>query len=190
VEVIVKLNGLVTKLSVILVVAVLAVALVPASASAEGRGPVARCETSIVDLALSVNAETGEFSTLIAALQATNLVRWFDCPPSGRGKTFTVFAPTDAAFEKLGLNAQNIGSALPKYQLRTILFYHVTLGALLSSDVAAQSSLKMLNKGTVGVEINDQGAFLLSNNDPSQIIAFDFTADNGVIHVIDTVLLP
>src|SRR5690606_24188763 len=79
---------------------------------------------TVVEVALAVNAETGEFSTLIAALQAAGLVETLQ----GAGP-FTVFAPTDAAFAAIDLNADNIGS-LPVDALRNILLYHVAPGRL------------------------------------------------------------
>jgi uncharacterized surface protein with fasciclin (FAS1) repeats len=145
------------------------------------------CENSIVDTALAVNAQSGEFSTLIAALSAANLVGRFDSCAKAK---FTVFAPTDAAFAKLGLNAQNIGSAFDKKTLRNILTYHVARGALFSGNVVNREEIRMLNRGTVGVEVMDGSVYLLSNNDPAKIITVDVATDNGVIHIIDTVLLP
>lgn len=189
-----KLRKSLSLLSLVLVVAVMLAAFVPAPAAAKSKRPkmgnTPKCETSIVDIALSVNAETGEFSTLIAALAATNLVKPLDCRSNGRSKVVTVFAPTDEAFAKLGLNADNIGKAFSKKDLSKILLYHVTPGALYASDVVSMSSIRMSKGGTVGVEVNDQGAFLLSNNAPAQIISVDIKADNGVIHVINEVLLP
>jgi uncharacterized surface protein with fasciclin (FAS1) repeats len=179
-------------LALVLVLAISAFA--PFSVSAKGKKSnpyvVKNCTTSIVDVALSVNAQSGEFSTLIAALSAAGLVSSFDCDSKGMGKVSTVFAPTDEAFAKLGLNAGNIGSAFPKGTLRNILLYHVTRGALPSSAVVATSSIRMRNGGTVGVSIEGSDVFLTSNNDPSKIIGLDVMADNGVIHIIDTVLLP
>jgi uncharacterized surface protein with fasciclin (FAS1) repeats len=165
-------------------------AFVPSTASARSMQNQATCTTSIVDVALAANAETGEFSTFIAALSAARLVKTFDCR-EGKTKMFTVFAPTDAAFAKLGLNKDNVGTAFDKGTLRSILLYHVVKGqALYAADVVTRSEIRMWKSGTVGVEVNDEGAFLLSSNDPSKIIATDIAADNGVIHVIDTVLLP
>jgi len=145
------------------------------------------CDNSIVDIALAVNKETGEFSTLIAALSSANLVKKFDkCGKIG----LTVFAPTDAAFAKLGLNAENIGKALPRKTLTNILLYHVAVGSLFSGDVVSREMIRMANGKYVGVDVNDMGVFLTSNNTPAQIVTVDIAADNGVIHIIDTVLLP
>ncbi|MBE0565914.1 MAG: fasciclin domain-containing protein [Krumholzibacteria bacterium] len=136
--------------------------------------------TTIVDVALAVNAETGEFSTLIAAVVAADLVDAL----SARGQ-LTVFAPTDAAFAKLGLDADSIGS-LDKDTLTGILLYHVAKGRRLAEDVVSSDRIRMLNGGFTAISLNDEGAFI---ND-ALIVATDVPADNGVIHVIDTVLLP
>lgn len=137
-------------------------------------------EASVVDVALAINAETGEFSTLIAAASCTNLVKPLDKKPG-----ITVFAPTDAAFAELGLNADNI-CTIPRKDLSNILLYHVAQGTLLSADVVAADEIRMGNGQTTSIAVNDEGAFI---ND-AQIIAVDVVASNGVIHVIDAVLLP
>lgn len=165
-------------------------ALTPAPALARGPVNPQPCTNSVVDVALAVNAQTGEFSTLIAALSAVKLVKPLDCIP-GKSKMFTVFAPTDAAFAKLGLNKDNIGTAFDKRTLRNILLYHLVFGKPLDAQtVLSRTQIRMANRGTVGVELNDNGAFLLSGNEPAKIIATDIRADNGIIHVIDSVLLP
>lgn len=159
---------------VTLMLAVLFSAFMPTAVQAKVKG------ATIVDVALSVNAETGEFSTLIAALQSAGLVGALD----GKGQ-FTVFAPTDAAFAKLGLNAENIGT-LDKATLRNILLYHVARGARYAEDVADSSRIRMLNRGFTFVTVSGSSVFI---ND-AQILTADVKASNGVIHVIDTVLLP
>jgi len=159
---------------VTLMLAVLFSAFMPTAVQAKAKG------ATIVDVALSVNAESGEFSTLIAALQSAGLVGALD----GKGQ-FTVFAPTDAAFAKLGLNAENIGT-LDKATLRNILLYHVARGARYAEDVADSSRIRMLNRGFTFVTVSGSSVFI---ND-AQILAVDVKASNGVIHVIDTVLLP
>lgn len=135
---------------------------------------------TIVEIALAVNADTGEFSTLIAALQAAGLVDTFN----GRGQ-YTVFAPTDAAFAKLGLDASNIGT-LDKATLTNILQYHVTTGNRAANSIVNARQLRMLNRQFTTVTVNSEGAFINS----SKLIATDISASNGYIHVIDTVLLP
>lgn len=159
---------------VTLMLAVLFSAFMSTAVQAKAKG------ATIVDVALSVNAETGEFSTLIAALKSAGLVGALD----GKGQ-FTVFAPTDAAFAKLGLNAENIGT-LDKATLRNILLYHVARGARYAEDVVESSRIRMLNRGFTFVTVSGSSVFI---ND-AQILAVDVKASNGVIHVIDTVLLP
>ena len=135
---------------------------------------------TIVEIALSVNADSGEFSTLIAAVQYAGLVDALN-----GNRQFTVFAPTDAAFAKLGLNAGNITS-LPKDMLTNILLFHVAPGERFAADVVSASKVRTLNKSFAAVEVNDMGAYI----DGAKIIATDIDASNGVIHVIDSVMLP
>lgn len=128
----------------------------------------------IVDTAVSA----GTFNTLVAALQAAGLVETL----KGEGP-YTVFAPTDAAFAKIP-KAQLDALLADKAKLTAVLTYHVVPGAVMSKDVKAGmlmtvqgSSLTVSTMG--GVKIND-----------ANVTAVDIVADNGVIHVIDTVVLP
>lgn len=162
--------------SLLLVIALAFAAFVPAPTKA------APPDTpSIVDIALAVNAENGEFSTLIAAVVAADLVETL----SGN-RQFTVFAPTDAAFAELGLNAGNIGELVDKATLTNILLYHVAHGHRLSQSVVNAQQIRMLNKDFTHVSTTEAGTFI---ND-SMIVGVDIEARNGVIHVIDKVLLP
>ena len=165
--------------------ALLAIALLAAPVSA--KGAKAPSDASIVDIALAVNAESGEFSTLIAALSSANLVGALD----GDGQ-YTVFAPTDTAFAKLGLNAGNVGT-VPG--LADILLYHVTDGRRWSNSVFNANNSKaieMLNGGYVwanpNLTITDGSAATSDAGIVSPL--FNISASNGVIHVIDEVLLP
>jgi uncharacterized surface protein with fasciclin (FAS1) repeats len=137
-------------------------------------------EDTVVDVALAVNASTGEFSTLIAALVAADLVETLN----GDGP-FTVFAPTDAAFAALELNASNIGT-LPVATLRDILLYHVAPARRNAANVTSSSSIAMANGGSAVVQVNSNGAFI----DAARIVQTDIDASNGIIHVIDAVLMP
>ena len=161
---------------VLLALVIAFAAVVPAFAKTETPTP-----PTIVGTALSVNQKTGEFSTLIAALQATNLVSYLNRADAA----FTVFAPTDAAFAKLGLNAKNIGS-LPKGKLTQILLYHLRRGSLGSQGVLSHPFLMMLNGDSTTISTKLDGAYI--NN--ARIIQANIIASNGVIHVIDSVLLP
>ena len=129
----------------------------------------------IVDTA--VNA--GSFSTLVAAIKAANLVDTL----KGAGP-FTVFAPTDEAFAKLPEGTvDGLLKDIPK--LTKILTYHVVAGNVKAADVTKLKSAKTIEGSDVaidaskGVKVND-----------STVINPDVIADNGVIHVIDTVLIP
>jgi uncharacterized surface protein with fasciclin (FAS1) repeats len=137
---------------------------------------------TIVDVALEVNAQTGEFDTLIAAVLAADPAVLATL--SGNGQ-HTVFAPTDAAFAAIGYDENNIGS-LPDEVLTEILLYHVANGRRDAGDVTSSSQIRMLNKQFTQITVNNSGAFI--NN--AQIVATDVPAANGIIHVIDGVLLP
>lgn len=141
---------------------------------------------TIVDVALDANAESGEFSILIAALQAADpaMIQTL----SGKGQ-FTVFAPTDAAFvallDELGLSA---GELLGNKALVTqVLLYHVARGSRDSAEVLASSRIRTLNGGFI---LQNGGVLTDANGRTSNIIAVDIKASNGVIHVIDSVVLP
>jgi uncharacterized surface protein with fasciclin (FAS1) repeats len=132
----------------------------------------------IVDTAINA----GSFSTLVTALQATGLDAALRTPGP-----FTVFAPTDAAFD--ALEAANPGLladllANPD-ELANILKYHVVAGKLMSGDVLAQKCLLTL-QGNFLTVATDDGVMI----DGAAIIALDIEASNGVIHVIDAVLIP
>jgi len=130
---------------------------------------------------VQVARDAGSFNTLVAALEAAGLVGTL----SGQGQgPFTVFAPTDAAFAKLPPGTVESLLQNPA-QLKQILLYHVVPGQYLAADVLASSSLPTVNGQPLrisnpgGPKVNDSG-----------ITATDIRGRNGVIHVIDTVLLP
>jgi len=126
----------------------------------------------------------GDFTTLLAALQATGL----DTVLANANDTYTVFAPNDAAFAQLGEETINALLADPD-TLRDILLYHVIAGSQVDSTTAlslAGSDVNVANGDTVRISLD--GDRLLVN--VSEVIATDIQASNGVIHVIDAVLLP
>ena len=133
----------------------------------------------IVDTAVA----DGRFTTLAAALQAAGLVETL----KGEGP-FTVFAPTDDAFAKLP--AGTIDSLLKpesKQALTDILLYHVVSGKVMASDVVNLTSAPTVLGKDVTVTVKDGKVYL---NDNIQVIITDIETSNGVIHVIDAVLLP
>ncbi|NIO37186.1 hypothetical protein GTO27_05720 [Candidatus Bathyarchaeota archaeon] len=132
----------------------------------------------IVDTAINA----GSFTTLVAALQATGLDAALRTPGP-----FTVFAPTDEAFAALeAANPGIIADLLANPdELANILKYHVVSGKLMSGDVLEQKCLLTLQGNFLNVE-TDSGVMI----DGAEIIALDIECSNGVIHVIDTVMVP
>jgi transforming growth factor-beta-induced protein len=137
---------------------------------------------TIVETALAVNADSGEFTYLIQAVVRADLVDTLN-----GNRQFTVFAPTDAAFEHLfaALGVDGIAD-IPVATLRAVLLYHVAPGERFSDDVIGSSRIRTLSKGFVIPSVHDGAAWV---ND-ARIVAADVDASNGVIHVIDAVLLP
>jgi uncharacterized surface protein with fasciclin (FAS1) repeats len=141
---------------------------------------------TIVDVALAANAQSGEFSILIAALLAADpaVIQTL----SGNGQ-FTVFAPTDAAFVallgELGMTAEELLSN--QELVTTVLLYHVARGNRDSADVLGSDRIRTLQRGFL---FQDGGVLTDANGRTSNIIATDIPAANGVIHVIDRVVLP
>lgn len=132
----------------------------------------------IVDTAVAA----GQFTTLVAAVQAADLVDTLKSTGP-----FTVFAPTDEAFAKLP--AGTIDDLLKpenRAQLTAILTYHVVPGKIMSTDIAgAKTSVDSVQGGALAVDAT-HGVMI---ND-AMVVTADIETDNGVIHVIDTVLLP
>lgn len=132
----------------------------------------------IVDTAV----EAGQFKTLAAALTAAGLVDTL----KGAGP-FTVFAPTDEAFAKLPAGTlDNLLKPENKQQLTDILTYHVVSGKVMAADVAGMDEAKTVNGKMIDVEA--AGGSVKVNG--ATVTAADVAASNGVIHVIDTVILP
>jgi len=136
-------------------------------------------KNTIVDIAVA----DGRFTTLVAALQAAGLVETL----SGEGP-FTVFAPTDDAFAKLP--AGTVESLLKPEnleKLKNILLYHVVSGKVMAADVVGLTSAPTVLGQDIKITVKDGKVYL---NDTVQVIITDIEASNGVIHVIDAVLLP
>lgn len=132
----------------------------------------------IVDVA----AANGSFSTLVVAVKAAGLVDTL----KGDGP-FTVFAPTDEAFAKLPAGTvENLLKSENKDKLTAILTYHVVSGKVMAADVVKLDSATTVQGQSVNVTTND-GSVMINN---ANVVMADVKASNGVIHVIDTVLLP
>jgi uncharacterized surface protein with fasciclin (FAS1) repeats len=131
---------------------------------------------SIVEIAV----EDGRFGTLVAALEAADLVGTLE----GEGP-FTVFAPTDDAFAMLPDGTVDaLLNDVPT--LQSILLYHVVPGNVMASDVVNLSSADTASGLEVSISVKD-GAVMIND---AQVIITDIVASNGVIHVIDRVILP
>jgi len=158
------------------VVAGVLLALVAASGPAAAAAPAP--QKDIVDTAVAA----GSFQTLAAALQAAGLVETLKGPGP-----FTVFAPTDAAFAKLP--AGTVESLLKpenKAKLTAILMYHVVPGRVLAAQVGGMASAPTANGQTLAIS-SENGIVTV---DGARVTKADILCSNGVIHVIDTVLLP
>jgi transforming growth factor-beta-induced protein len=132
---------------------------------------------TIVDIAVA----NGNFTTLVAALEAAGLADTL----AGPGP-YTVFAPTDEAFDNLTPETVSTLLADPQGDLTEILLYHVAEGKLMASDVAGMTSIETLQGSMLPVEVN--GTTVMVDN--ATVIQADIEASNGVIHVIDAVMIP
>ncbi len=167
---------------------VLALTVTACSSDSSSRRPADVQEPVEPEVVLSSITQTavdaGGFETLVAALQATGL----DATLADETATFTVFAPTDEAFAVLGEAA--INALLADIDtLSDILLYHVLAGQAVDGETAtglAGSTVEMANGDMVAITVRDGNLFI---ND-AQVVTADIEASNGIIHVIDAVLLP
>ncbi len=158
-------------------IAAAAAATIAAAPAVEASPPAPA--PSIVDIAVAVNADSGEFSTLLAAVGCADPAVAETLSTRGQ---HTVFAPTDGAFEAtLGVDADTI-CTLPSEVVTEVLLYHVANGSRDAADVTTSDRIRMLNGEFTMVD----GAMI----DDASIVATDIFASNGVIHVIGAVLLP
>ena len=140
-------------------------------------GVVTTNAADIVDTAI----KAGKFNTLVAAVKAAGLVNTL----KGDGP-FTVFAPTDAAFSKLPKGTlESLLKPENKGKLANILTYHVVPGKVASKAVST-SKVKMVNGQNANLKVANGKVTINSAN----VVAVDVMASNGVIHVIDSVILP
>ena len=131
----------------------------------------------IVDTAVA-----GKFNTLVAAVKAAGLVDTLKGPGP-----FTVFAPTDEAFAQLPAGAlDDLLKPENKDKLRSVLTYHVVPGKVMSSDVVKLDTAKTAEGSTIKIKATGNGVMV---ND-ARVVKADIAASNGVIHVIDKVILP
>jgi uncharacterized surface protein with fasciclin (FAS1) repeats len=161
------------KTSIIATIAGAAAALVASTPTAHAGGAKSK---NIVETAVAA----GSFTSLAKALEAAGLVTTLE----GKGP-FTVFAPTDEAFAKLPTGSLE-GLLADKEKLKSVLLHHVVAGEVSSKQVMKLTSAKTVEGSTVA--ISAEGGEVMV--DAARVVKADIVCSNGVIHVIDTVLLP
>jgi uncharacterized surface protein with fasciclin (FAS1) repeats len=159
------------KLIAAVALVVLAVSLVASSATARTTE-----ETNIVQTAVAA----GQFKTLAKLLTRAGLVGALEQPGP-----YTVFAPTDAAFKKVPKKTLN-GLLKNKAKLKAVLLYHVVRGEVTAADVVKLKSAKTLNGSSLRIRVNGSNVFV----NAAKVTTPDVMATNGVIHVVNRVLIP
>ena len=147
----------------------------PATASPEPS------EAAMAKDIVATATEAGTFSTLLTAATAAGLVETLQ----GEGP-FTVFAPTDEAFAALPAGTLDGLLADPE-ALKQVLLYHVVSGEVTADQVVGLTSADSVEGSPIAIAVRDGTVFL---NDTAEVVATDVMASNGVIHVIDSVILP
>ncbi len=156
----------------------MAVSLVSLVAVQHAQAGCGTCDKTVVEVAV----EADDFNTLVAAVKAAGLVDTL----SGEGP-FTVFAPTDEAFAKLP--KETLASLLKpenKAKLAGILTYHVVPGKVMAKDVVNLSHATTVQGSDIKIAVKD-GTVMIND---AKVVKADIPCKNGVIHVIDTVILP
>ncbi|AWN23454.1 hypothetical protein DKM44_09630 [Deinococcus irradiatisoli] len=141
---------------------------------------LAQTQAAPSDTIAGIVASNPDFSTLLAAVKAAGLVDTLN----GDGP-FTVFAPTNAAFAKIPADQLNALLNDPA-KLKAVLLYHVVSGKVLAADVVTMTSADTVQGSPINIKVD--GSTVMVND--ATVTATDIMATNGVIHVIDTVLLP
>jgi uncharacterized surface protein with fasciclin (FAS1) repeats len=154
----------------------LAMTVVAAIVTTGAAAPATAQEPDIVQTA----AAAGSFKTLTKLAKRAGLV-----PALKARGPYTVFAPTDAAFAKVPERKLN-ALLRSKAKLRAVLLYHVAAGRLEAADVVERSAIKTLNGAKVRVRVDEGDVFV----NRAQVTTPDVMASNGVIHVVDRVLMP
>ena len=151
-----------------------------AAASKAGDSPRPSADAAMSDIVATADG-AGTFKTLLAAAKAAGLVDTLQ----GKGP-FTVFAPTDEAFAALPAGTLDGLLADPE-ALKKILLYHVVSGEVTADKVVDLTSADTVEGSPIAISVKDGKVYL---NDAAQVVTTDIMASNGVIHVIDQVLLP
>ena len=152
----------------------------PTTATAPSTAPSASAAVMTKDI-VETATEAGSFKTLLTAVKAAGLVETLQ----GNGP-FTVFAPTDAAFAALPAGTLD-GLLKDPAALKKILLYHVVSGSVTSDNVVGLTSATSVEGSPIAISVKDGTVYL---NDSAKVVTPDVMASNGVIHVIDKVILP
>ena len=184
---VVKRTGEIMRTLVFVAVVCLSLAALPASAhcgvcgdGGDHGGGHSHAEMAPSADIVAVASSAGSFDTLVTAVQAAGLVETLQSDGP-----FTVFAPTDAAFAKLPDGMLDSLLANPD-KLKQVLLYHVVPGKVMANDVAGLS--RATTAEGEDVEISSSGGSVKINN--ANVVKTDVLASNGVIHVIDSVIVP
>jgi uncharacterized surface protein with fasciclin (FAS1) repeats len=160
-------------------------AATPSPAAATPEAPASTSpepsEAAMAKDIVATATEAGTFSTLLTAATAAGLVETLQ----GEGP-FTVFAPTDEAFAALPAGTLESLLADPE-ALKQVLLYHVVSGKVTADQVVGLTSADSVEGSPIAIAVKDGSVFL---NDTAKVVATDVMASNGVIHVIDSVILP
>ncbi len=152
----------------------------PTAAGSPSSAPSASTAAMAKDI-VQTATEAGSFKTLLTAVKAGSLVETLQ----GKGP-FTVFAPTDAAFAALPAGTLD-GLLKDPAALKKILLYHVVSGAVTADKVVDVTSATSVEGSPIAIAVKDGTVYL---NDSAKVVTPDVMASNGVIHVIDKVILP
>ena len=164
-----------SRIMLALVAVVAAVAVAIPVATAEPARPAAK-KPNIVQVA----SKAGNFKTLVALVKKAGLAGTL----SSKGP-FTVFAPTDAAFKKVPKSTLD-ALAKDKKKLKAVLLYHVVAGKVTAADVVKLRSAKTLNGKKVRIRVSGSNVFV----NTAKVVKADVMATNGIIHVVNRVLIP
>ena len=165
-----------TRVTALVVVALAVAAVAALGGRADAAPAAAEAQKNIVQTAVAA----GEFKTLVSLVKKAGLAKTL----SGKGP-FTVFAPTDAAFAKVPKPTLN-ALAKDKAQLKAVLLYHVAAGKVTAAKVVKLKSARTLEGRSVRIRVTGGKVFVGG----ARVVTPDVMASNGVIHVIDQVLLP
>jgi transforming growth factor-beta-induced protein len=160
--------------------ATLIAAVVAVTALAVGAATARAADDASAANIVETAAAAGQFDTLLAAAKAAGLAETL-----AEGGPFTVFAPTDEAFAKLPAGTVEALLADPE-RLRAVLLYHVVSGAVPAAEVTKLDTAKTLNGARVDLRVEGGEVFV----NAARVTGADVMASNGVVHVIDTVLIP